>query len=347
MPPQMETSRIKSTVITHKEYITDVVSSTASNSSLVLNTNLFAYPIQPANSTTFPWLSTVAQNYQEYRILGMVFEYKSTCGSAISGTNNAMGSVLMSTQYRASDPAFTNKQQMDNEQYAVDVVPWSNTCHFIECSPHQSPLDTLYTRSAPVTTDSPELYDLGTFYIATCGQQASSVVLGELWCSYQVELLKPQLAIGSSSDAGSILTWHGLSVSITSGTPCNAVSTTSNSNYVCTTSSNSVTIPPGTFSSGDLIQMQYLLLGGSGVTIVTPSLSITNLNAYNIFNANSSSVFTIPPNASASSEFAIFKVGLIANGALPTTFTFGTAGTMPTSGASLDIFIFQMLTTIN
>ena len=45
--------------------------------------------------------------------------------------------------------------------------------------------------AVPANADA-RLYDLGTFSIATVGMQADSGVAGELWCTFEVELLKPK-----------------------------------------------------------------------------------------------------------------------------------------------------------
>ncbi len=342
MPPQVTTSKIKSTMITHSEYLVDVVSSTNANSNLVLGANLFQFPIQPGLPTTFPWASTVAQNFQEYRLAGMVFEYKSTCGSAVSSTNNAMGSVLMSTQYRSSAPPFTTKQEMNNEQYSTDVVPWTNACHYIECAPHQTPIDTLYVRTGPPpANEAIELFDIGTLSLATCGQQANGVVLGELWVTYQIELLKPQLGVsGNSGDSYTIQTAHYTTHSAVSNDPFNGLTKRSGSSFSIQRTTYSLTIPANTFPSGTYMYFMFLW-GGTAAAISPPAFSSTNLGSLAIFADNTVGIYANPTTGTSPIVQISGTFGII-NGSIDTVITLGSTGTLPGAPCDLDVFFTQI-----
>jgi hypothetical protein len=39
----------------------------------------------------FPWLSNIAQNFESYKLRGLVFEFKSMSGDALTSTNTALG----------------------------------------------------------------------------------------------------------------------------------------------------------------------------------------------------------------------------------------------------------------
>lgn len=187
-PPQFSNNGTnRSTVVTHREYVQDVTGTT----SFSIN----SFPITPSNSTLFPWLSSVADNYEEYRIHGMIFEFKTTSGMSVSSTNTALGTVIMSTQYNPNDPQFNNKITMENYEFATSGGPFENFLHPVECKPALTVAPQLYVAQS---TSSGAVVDLrltnfGTFSIATVGMQASNVV-GELWVSYQVELLKPRIS---------------------------------------------------------------------------------------------------------------------------------------------------------
>jgi len=93
----------ESVVIKHREYIADV-------SMVGAAFNLTTYNINPGLSTSFPYLNNVASNFQQYRFKGLVFEFKTTSATAlVSGTNTAMGSVMLAVQYRSDAAPFTNK----------------------------------------------------------------------------------------------------------------------------------------------------------------------------------------------------------------------------------------------
>jgi len=174
-----------STEIMHREYLQDISSSTGFS--------IQAFPINPGLEGTFPWLSVIAQNFECYELLGLVFEFKSTSATAVSSTNTALGTVILSTEYDSINPPFASKQEMEAHEFTVATAPSGNVLHAVECDPRSSVLPQLYLRSSvnPSGTDI-RLYDMGTFYIATQGMQAVSTI-GELWVSYHVRLLKPQL----------------------------------------------------------------------------------------------------------------------------------------------------------
>jgi len=200
-------STSESTVIRHREYIQDIVSSSTAN-----NFHLNTFPINPGLSSTFPWLSTIASQYQEYSFKGLLFEFKSTSADAIaSSTNTALGSVMMATHYNPVLPDFTSKTQMLNEHFANDGKPSDNIIHFIECDPKENPFNILYVRNGAVPSNGNiQNYDLGELGVATTGIQGASNVCGELWVSYEVELKKPQ-ASELSGISNSVVYYQGSS----------------------------------------------------------------------------------------------------------------------------------------
>ena len=150
--------------------------------------------LQPGDTNTFPWLSGVANRFQQYKIKGMVFHYVPTSGYAVSGSNPALGAVMLQTSYRANDSDPTSKVEMLNEYWACENIPSDSFCHPIECSPQENPFQIHYVRSSPVPTgDTPLLYDLGKTFIATQGMPDDGKIVGDLWVTYEIELLKPQI----------------------------------------------------------------------------------------------------------------------------------------------------------
>lgn len=62
-------------------------------------------------------------------IEGMYLEYRTMSADALNSTNTALGQVIMSAQYNAGNPDFTNKQEMENYEGGVSVKP-SQSCKF-------------------------------------------------------------------------------------------------------------------------------------------------------------------------------------------------------------------------
>jgi hypothetical protein len=92
----------------------------------------------------------LAVKYQQYKIRGMVFHYVPTSGFAVSGTNPALGSVMIQTTYRAGDTPPTSKVEMLNEYWASEASPADPFCHPIECSPKENPFNVHYIRNAAI-----------------------------------------------------------------------------------------------------------------------------------------------------------------------------------------------------
>lgn len=178
-------------VVTHREYICDITSGPNGTPSTF---DVKGYTINPGNSGTFPWLSALADSFEQYKLRGMLFQFRSASGASVASSNTSLGNIVMATQYNAAAPAFTNKQQMENYAHGQSGVPSEDIVHEIECQKSQTTATTLYIRGIQVPAgQDPRLYDWGTFYIATQGMQANNVNLGELWCTYVVELIKPRL----------------------------------------------------------------------------------------------------------------------------------------------------------
>nr|AOV86314.1 putative capsid [uncultured virus] len=178
------------TTIRFQEYLGDVYTG---------GTDVFkidSYLINAANPKTFPWLSQIAANYEQYDIEGMVFSFTSTSADALNSTNTALGTVMMATQYDVLDEPFNSKTEMLNYEFSTSCKPSHSNLHMIECDPRQTTINELYclyNQEVPPNGD-PRLYHLGKFSIATTGFQHNQPTnIGQLQVTYQVRLLKPKL----------------------------------------------------------------------------------------------------------------------------------------------------------
>jgi hypothetical protein len=180
--PQFSSNRATN-IVCHREYLGDMSGTTAF-------TNI-AFPINPGVATTFPWLSTIAQNYQEYKIHGLIFEFRSLITDFVPG--GSPGVVVMATNYNSDSATFLTKQEMENSEFAVSVKPTLSLIHGVECATDQTVLPQLYVRSgAPATGVDLKTTDLGKFQFAS-QNNPTPIVLGELWISYCIEFFKPIL----------------------------------------------------------------------------------------------------------------------------------------------------------
>jgi len=174
--------------IAHREFIGYVYSST-----------LFAtteYRIQPGLRGTkvlFPWGSSVANCFEQYQLNGMILEYKST--STNYSSTQSLGSVMMSTVYDAEAPLLANQLAVNNHEFTTSDEPCNSFIHPIELALDQSSLATHYVDSSNASASGSDsrFNDIGIFQISTVGNQTDGAVIGELWCSYDLTLLKPLL----------------------------------------------------------------------------------------------------------------------------------------------------------
>jgi hypothetical protein len=180
--PVMHSSN-QTVTVRHREYIGPISGSVGFAVQYQLTLN-------PGLAATFPWLSGIAGNFQEYNIKGAVFHYVPSSGMAISGTNSALGNVMIQTSYRSGDTPPYSKQSMLNEYWANECLPSEPMVHPIECDPRENPFSIHYVRSGGVPDANLLMYDLGVTYVCTQGMQAVNAV-GDLWVTYEIELKKP------------------------------------------------------------------------------------------------------------------------------------------------------------
>ena len=181
--------------ITHKEYITDVYGN-ASASQFVDK----SLPINPGQQGTFPWLSQLACNFEEYEFESLVFTFRSLISNDASSSNGQVGTIIMATNYNAAAPLFSNKSTMMQYAGACSTKVTDDLMHGIECDPDKLSGDPgKYVRSLPVLPGQDlKTYDLGLFQYGISGTPTTfqTQPVGELWVSYNIVLRKPKLVVG-------------------------------------------------------------------------------------------------------------------------------------------------------
>lgn len=307
-------------IVTHREYLGDISGTAAFTNN--------AYPLNPGMSKTFPWLSTVANCYQEYKWHGLIFEFRPlTTDYANAGVP---GVIIMSTNYNADSPLYLSKQQMENSEFAVSTKPTLACIHGVECAITQNVLGTKYVRNTvPEAGQDLRLFDQGTFQFATQAN-SPSIVLGELWVSYSVELMKPILPETISSGIS-----HFVRSSVAGVTFMGTIGVIESVNELgITLTSNTVTFPnalTGTFTITVSHFGTGVLCSGIGAPVVTNGAVVPLL--YNNHTEN----FAQSPNGIASQRFVYQHVVTLTPNNVSTVVTYS-AGTFPTS-SYIDIFI--------
>jgi len=181
--------------IAEREYIGDVFSGALSAGSSAYTNR--SYAINPSDPNTFPWLSKFAALFDQWLPHGIVFEFVST-SSEYNGTSQALGKVVMATDYDPNDAPYASSQVAENADYSCVTKPSSSLVHGIECDPDDRITRILYVKGAPTKL---ELTSLGNFQLSTSGCSTAGTRLGELWVSYDISFLKKQVpTLADTSD---------------------------------------------------------------------------------------------------------------------------------------------------
>lgn len=184
-----------SVTISHTEYIADIFGPGVPGGSAVSFLNE-AYPINPGMEKTFPWLSQIAQNYEEYEFKQLIFSYSSTITDIGSSTNGQCGTLTMATDYNAAHKPFSDKQEMLSYAHSYSSKTTESMDHGVECDPSKNALSKqLYVRTQGIVDEDIKTYDHGLFQIAISNIPSSlqGQSIGELRVSYTVTLRKPKL----------------------------------------------------------------------------------------------------------------------------------------------------------
>jgi hypothetical protein len=172
------------TFIQHREYIGEVAGST--------NFAPNQYPMNPGISTTFPWLSGVAQRFDKYRFRKLDFKYETQTSTATVGT------VMLVPDYNAADPAPANKAVALAYEDSARGEAWTKfSSTMARENLNALPQYNIRVGPLPANLDI-KTYDVGNMWLCLSGE-AGNAVIGELWVEYEVELIAPSL--GSSTYA--------------------------------------------------------------------------------------------------------------------------------------------------
>lgn len=333
--PQIVNSINKgSTIVRHREFIGNVQSSIAFS--------VQSYLIQPGLASTFPWLAQMANSYEQYRLRGVLFEFVSTSSDALlsAATSTALGSVIMMTDYDVADAAPTSKRQMLNSEFACSTKPSLTAIHPIECARDLSAQDILYTRGSiavPANFDQ-RLYDFARFNIATEGMQVNGGVLGELWVTYEIELLKPQFAFYGLAD-------HFRNTLVTGPRP---LGTVVGSNIGSGGTIGGVINGAGTaysfpqqISSG-LYFFTYTVIGAGAPNVFVPNATVQNA-VFVALQANNAFVYTVAPQpAVAANQTTWYMSGAFRITGENASITFDATGVPPAATNNGDLWIIRL-----
>jgi hypothetical protein len=252
----------KRIVVREMEFITDITVQNSPN----YNVNQ-SIAVNPGQAASFPWLSTIAKNYEKYRFLELEYIYKPEVTQFNNNANT--GKVMLSTDYDASDAAPTSKRESENADVHVDGMPYE----VLRMKPAVGELhknsDAKFIRPGglPGGTDI-KTYDCANIYVATSAQTAN-VMIGELHVRYVVELSVPILETASTAPTNNVASFFvssGPEDIATSATDTNILFGTAANNGLMITNNDGIFFPaPGNYSvdwvvnfTGSTTNMDYV-----------------------------------------------------------------------------------------
>lgn len=199
--------------VVHREYVRDIAAGTGTPS--IFNVNRL--PINPGLQDLFPWLSSVARNFESYKFKKLRFCYETEAPSSLGGT------LVLTVDYDASDPTPASKLQAMAYRNAVRSAPWEPCCHSSAIE-DLNKLKTNFVRNGgnPPDTDV-KLYDIGNLFVITQNVSTASAVCGELYVEYDIELYTPNFE--QQQAAGTLYGVTGMSSAAPFGTSASAIRT--------------------------------------------------------------------------------------------------------------------------
>lgn len=184
--------------ITHREFIRNVVVPSAPN-----DFNNTSERLAVDNASVFPWLSRLSTRYQRYKVKGMVFQYRST-----STDYNNSGTIAIAVNYNATERPYTNMPAVLNSQFACSSKPSVSFFAPVECDPKSHP-DGFYIRHENEISGVTDvrMSSIGILNVVTAGLSLPvGTVLGELWVTYEIELISPYMGSDFSMEANFAVT---------------------------------------------------------------------------------------------------------------------------------------------
>lgn len=254
--------------VVHRELISNI--SGLNNTNFNLSSSI---ALNPGIAATFPWLATIAQNWETYRFKKLRFCYYTRTGS------NTVGSVVFAPDYDASDPQPPTEAIASSYEDVQEDAPWKDIIVTLSPSDMHQPGSRKYIRTAalPANLDI-KTYDSGNLFVFTIDSSAAAS-WGKLWVEYDVDLFTPQSSISTPVGVagGAFQGVGGMTGAIPLGT---SASTSVGTSFVSVSTAGVITfLKTGTYLLG-------IQIGGTVMSAWAPVLGagITNVFDTVVFN---------------------------------------------------------------
>jgi hypothetical protein len=288
-------------VISHSEMLGSILSGTPTAN--VTAFRCIGMRANPGISNVFPWLSSVAVNYEKYRFRRLSFTIVPLVAT------NTSGRIGIGFDFDSTDLPPGNRQEFYALSTHAENMPWEAARINVKCD------NTFKFTGTHVAADN-KLIDQGQVIlmsdsISNGGTISAAIPLYDLIVDYEVELIEPQQALFATQAFNSVNTNLVSGVPLGTGTDTtiitgpNVVTSTTVTNTVLT-----FNLPAGSY--------EFMFMGrwssGSATTTLTTTTTGAALTA---FNAGGTSFGVITATASHTSEFALVittsGVGFLSN----------------------------------
>lgn len=171
-------------LLTHREFLGDLIPSSTGFETLG------SFSVNPGLAESFPWLSQIAQYYEEYEFVQLLYEVKSLI---TDGNTEAKGSVHIVSFDNPTSALYTNKSQLLGHDGAISAKVTDDVLHGVECDPAKRTGGAAeYIRTGDIGTQDLKTYDQAKIQISCSGCEIG-LPLGELFVHYTVKLRKAKL----------------------------------------------------------------------------------------------------------------------------------------------------------
>jgi hypothetical protein len=268
--------------LTHREYLGTLFSTTSFSNNV--------YYINPGLNGSFPWLSRIAANFQQYELMGAVITFKSALTDAVASFSS-LGSVIIAADMNSAAAPATSQLQLEQMQFVASAKPSQEIVAPIECAPKLGGAGVRYIRTGAVPTSASILdYDHCLIQVATAGQPSGGVELGRLYISYDVKLLNPKML----TPAGSVASYTYTPVSsypFGVAGPTRVYDTLGLGLPGDGTGFKTLVFPPG---AGSEFSIDFYVNAGGDMLAAIPTLTLTNVTASTRKFPNNSNIMGTP-----------------------------------------------------
>lgn len=179
--------------VSHRELVGTVTNAGVTGFALTPESSAYpGYDLSPGCGTLFPWLSTIARNFEKYQFKNLKFEFIASSPSTYSGRFYA------AIDYDWNDPIATSKASLMCNRTCIEGSLWEPLTLVADVKAMHDDIPFKYVMSGTRVEAEPRT-TFGGFLMCAFDTTTTNVVF-DLWVSYTVEFRTPQLPAGEKID---------------------------------------------------------------------------------------------------------------------------------------------------